>query len=106
MKRINKVNSLIKSEIALILRKNVGDERVGFVSITEVKVSNDLKHAWIYYSALGNDKEKTKTGKGLNSAKGYIRAQLCKTLNLKTIPDLHFKPDNSLERGSDIINKL
>ena len=88
------------------MRKNVGDERVGFVSITEVKVSNDLRHAWIYYSALGSDKDKKKTEKGLNSAKGYIRSHLCKTLNLKIIPELHFKPDDSLERGSDIINKL
>ena len=107
MARLDRVSSLLKQEIARILRQRVNDSRIGFISITEIKLSKDLAHAWIYYSQLGNDIEKNKTKKGLYSATKFIEQELYKVdFNLKTLPKLHFKFDPSLERGVELVNKI
>ena len=66
MSRVEKVASLLKKEIALIIQRTLNDKRIGFISITDVKVSKDLHHAKVKYSQLGGDKEETK--RGLSSA--------------------------------------
>ena len=105
MSRKKKLSSLLRVEISSILRK-INDSRIGFISITEVNLSNDLHHAWIYYSQIGNEAQKESTKKGLASATKFIHAELSKLIRYIIIPKLHFRFDDSLEKGSDLINKI
>lgn len=106
MSRLDRVASLIKSEISLILSRKINDSRIGFISILEVELSKDLGHAWIHYSQIGSEEEKQRTKKGLSSATKFIQAELFKVLDLQTIPKIHFKFDPSLEKGVDLVTKI
>lgn len=106
MSRLDRVNSLLRNEIANILLLKVNDARIGFISICEVRASKDLRHAYVYYSQIGTEEDKAKTKKGLYSASKFIYLDLKKRLSLATIPYLHFRLDTSLERGSRILDKL
>lgn len=101
--RLARIAHLFKKEISQIIARRVHDPRIGFVSITDVVISPDIKHANIYVSVLGNEKEKNESIAGLKSAAGFIRAQLCEIVELKTMPELRFLLDESLERGSRIL---
>ena len=98
--------SLLRQEIASILLKDINDERIGFISLTYVKLSTDRAHAWVYYSQIGDEKEKNKTKKGLSSATAYIHSELSKRIRYMAIPQLHFRFDESVERGVDISQKI
>jgi ribosome-binding factor A len=104
--RLTRIAALLKKEVSHILRTKINDSRIGFVSITEIKVSSDLAHAWIYYSHLGTLKERKETQKGLMAAQKYIKFEIGKNLHLTTVPDLKFIYDESLEKGTAIVNKL
>ena len=71
-----------------------------------IKLSNDLAHAWVYYSQIGNDKEKERTKKGLASATKFIHAELSKLIRYMSIPKIHFRFDESLEKGVHLIKKI
>lgn len=101
--RMQKINSLLSEEIANII-PHLKDPRLGFISLTEVLVSNDLKHAKVFISTFGNEKEKENSVKALNNAKNFIRNSLKKKVTLKYIPELLFFNDNSIERGTRIVN--
>ncbi len=102
-KRNERVGDLIKEEIAsMILHGEVKDPRIGFVTITHVKLSPDLKEAKVYFSQIGSDEEKSKSRDGLNNAVGYIRRTLAKRLNLRHIPTISFMFDDSLEYSEHI----
>lgn len=105
-KRSDRVGDLIKEEVAsMILHGEIKDPRIGFVSITHVKMSPDLKEAKVYFSQIGSEKEKEKSRQGLNNASGYVRRALAKRLDLKHIPVITFVFDESLEY-SDHIEKV
>lgn len=104
--RLERVESLLKQQIAKILQEKIEDTRIGFVSITYVEVSKDLAYAKVFYSHLGSDKQREKTQEGLNSASRFIKGELGNRIRLQTIPDLRFVYDTSIAKGSDIINKL
>lgn len=106
MSRKERVEELIKEEISEILRKKVSDPRIGFVSITGVDLSPDFEQAKIFVSIFGEEKQKLKTFQGLTAATGYIRGELGKMLEMRALPKLEFVPDNSLERGSQVLNIL
>jgi ribosome-binding factor A len=101
-KRSSRISNLIKEEISNILLKSVKDPMIGFVTITDVEVTDDLKLATIYFSVYGSDDVKNNTFKGLNRASGFIKKELGKNLKLKYIPEISFKFDNSYEYGSHI----
>ncbi|MEK7864255.1 MAG: 30S ribosome-binding factor RbfA, partial [Nitrospirota bacterium] len=88
----------IREEIADIIMNKVKDPRLGFVTVTGAKITEDLKIATIYLSIL-KEEEKETTLEMLNSAKGFIRAELAKRLRMKFIPSLTFRIDESLEYG-------
>ena len=92
----------IKFEINDIIRKSIKDPRIGFITITSVELTGDLKHCTIYLSFLGDEKAKTEGFAGLQRAKGFIRSELGKRLTIRYTPELHFKFDESLEHGSKI----
>lgn len=102
-KRSDRVGDLIKEEIAsMILHGEVKDPRIGFVTITHVRMSPDLKEARVYFSQIGADEEKLSSRDGLTSACGYIRRALAKRLKLKHIPTLSFFFDDSIEYSDHI----
>jgi len=109
MSRKERVAELLKHEISDILQKEINDPRIGFVSITEVEIGQDLQVAKVYVSILGSGKEKADAMEGLESAKKRIRHQLAPRLDLKAVPEIIFFHDDSIERGArvmKILNKL
>ncbi|HHL39009.1 MAG TPA: 30S ribosome-binding factor RbfA [Deltaproteobacteria bacterium] len=102
--RAERVGDLIKKEIAELLQHgDIKDPRVGFVTITRVKMSRDLKLAHVFFSMLGDDEQQRRRSReGLMSACGFIRRRLAKSLDLKHIPVVDFLFDDSIEYGSRI----
>jgi ribosome-binding factor A len=78
------------------------DPRIGFVTVTGVKVTSDLRRAWAFYTVLGNDKERSATRAGLRSATPHLRAAIGKQVRLKFLPQLEFEEDVSLEQSARI----
>lgn len=109
MSRPERVAEQIKREISHILREKVSDPRIGFVSITSVELTPDLKNAKIFVSVYGDEKAQKDTLDGLKSATHFIRGELGKIMELRYMPELYFAYDKSIERGSrvfSIMNKL
>lgn len=105
-KRSDKVAEAIHEEISTLLIKGVKDPRVGFVTLTGVKVTDDLRLATIFFSVIGSDEVRKETEAGLNSAKGYLRREIGKALRLRLVPDIIFRYDESIEYGSHIESLL
>ena len=109
MARADRVAELIKQEVSDIISRKLNDPRIGFASITSVDLGADLKNARIYVSVYGEQKEKNDTMAALASATKFIRCELARRMQLRDVPELLFKEDDSIERGSKvfaIINKL
>jgi len=109
MSRADRVAELIKIEVSRILREDVNDPRIGFVSITGVDVSPDLESAKIRISIMGTEEVKQDNMGGLHSASRFIRGKLGDLLALRIVPEIRFVRDDSLEKGSrvlGIINRL
>ncbi|MFA5879776.1 MAG: 30S ribosome-binding factor RbfA [Candidatus Margulisiibacteriota bacterium] len=104
--RLLRLGNLIRNEVADVLRKKLDDHRIGFVSITGVELSPDMKYAKIYYSQFGSEAEKKKTSKALFRATGFIKYEVGKVINLKIMPEFEFKYDDSLEKGSSLVDKI
>ncbi|OGW39391.1 MAG: ribosome-binding factor A [Nitrospirae bacterium RBG_13_39_12] len=103
-KRSQRVSDLLREEIADIAIHRLKDPRIGFITITGVDVTDDIKMAKIFVSVLKNEDKKT-TLDILNSAKSFIRSELSKRLRMKSIPSIEFMLDSSIEYG-DKIDKL
>jgi len=102
VKRSEKVAEAIHELVSALLLKGVKDPRIGFTTITWVKVSDDLHLATIYFSVIGSDEEKKSTESGLNSARGFIRRELGKSLRMRYVPDVLFRYDESVDYGQRI----
>ncbi|OGX60656.1 MAG: ribosome-binding factor A [Paenibacillus sp. RIFOXYA1_FULL_44_5] len=100
--RVGRVGEQIKKELSDILRMELKDPRIGFLTITGVDVTNDFSYAKVYLSVLGTDEQKEATLKALAKAKGFIRSELSKRIRLRKIPAIVFKFDSSIEYGSHI----
>jgi ribosome-binding factor A len=101
-KRSDKVGDQMREEISEILLKDLKDPRIGFVTITKVAVSDDLRQAKVYYSVFGGEQEKEDSFQGLESATGYIKRELGRRMRLKYMPEIAFLFDDSLEYGAHI----
>lgn len=106
MGREVRVAELIKRKIASIIQLKMHDNRIGFVSITQVKVSKDLTSCTVFVSTFGDEKAKAKSINGLKHAEGFIKKELSKALTIKRMPQLKFVSDDSLEKGAEVIDKL
>jgi len=100
--RPGRVQEAIRQEVSKILHNEIRDPRLGFLTVTGVELTNDLRYARIYFSVLGEDKDKKLALKGLNSAKGYIKGLLGDRIKLRFMPDIEFKIDETLERTQRI----
>ena len=105
-KRAQKVGELILEEISNILLREIEDPRIGFVTITHVTVSDDLRYAKVFVSVMGEDEEKKNSLEGLQSASGFMRKKLGARLQLRCVPELVFKLDDSMEESSKILTIL
>lgn len=101
-RRPERLAEQIKEEVSLIIAGEVEDPRVGFVTVTEARVTPDLKHAKIYVSVLGTDKEVKESLAALKHASGFIRTQLGAMLRMKRTPELHFVYDGTTETAARI----
>jgi ribosome-binding factor A len=99
-KRLERVNQLVKEEISLVLQRELKDPRLGFVTITEVDVSPDLRQARVYCSVLGSEEQWLSSFRALASARGFIRNWLRRHLDLRVTPELSFRPDRSMEHAA------
>lgn len=107
-RRVERVASLIKREVSLMLIGDIKDDRVGagMVSVTDVNVSGDLQHAKIFVSIYGSDEARAETMEGLQAATGYIRRELGHRVRLRRTPEVIFLEDRSIERGTRILTLL
>jgi len=105
-KRTDRVSDQIRIEIADILMRKVKDPRVGFVTVTAVDVTADLKQAWVYVTVLGQEGQATGTMDVLSRAEGFIRGELGRRLKLRYVPALTFSQDRSLDRTARVLNLL
>jgi ribosome-binding factor A len=101
-KRSEKVAEAIHELVSELLIKGLKDPRIGFVTITGVKVTDDLHLATVFFTVIGSDEEKEATGRGLQSARGFIRKEVGKSLHMRYVPELIFRFDESVEYGSRI----
>ena len=102
--RLLKVQDLLHKEIALLLIKDIQNPIIKSVTISEVKVSKDLRYSEIYFTSLSKDNEKISIE--LNKASGFIRKQLSKSIHLKRLPSIRFTYDDTAERSERIENIL
>jgi len=100
-KRSRRVGDLLREEIADIVIHRLKDPRIGFITVTGVDVTDDIKIAKVYVSIL-KDEEKKTTLEILNSAKSFIRSELSKRLRMRLIPSIEFRLDVSIEHGNRI----
>ncbi|OGC35183.1 ribosome-binding factor A [candidate division WOR-1 bacterium RIFOXYB2_FULL_48_7] len=104
--RQDRLGELIRQEVSSILRARVSDPRIGFVSLTKVKISPDLADASIYVSIYGDEQTKRDSLAGLASATNFIRGELGERIEFRLVPQLRFIRDDSLEKGSQVINLI
>ena len=101
--RPDRVGAEIQAAIAdLLIRGDIHDPRIGFITVTKVVVSGDLSHANVYVMAQGEEPERLKAIEGLRSAAGFLRGRIAKALATRTIPELHFSLDRGLEHAARI----
>ncbi|AGB40677.1 ribosome-binding factor A [Halobacteroides halobius DSM 5150] len=102
--RQQRVASLIKKLVSELLQKEIKDPRIGFVSVTDVEVSGDLRHAKVFVSILDGDKEETM--EALQSAEGFVRTEIGNEIRLRHTPEVIFRYDDSIEKGARIFEIL
>ena len=91
--RARKIADQIKVIVASTIERKLKDPRLGFVTVTDVRVTGDLQHATIFYTVYGNDQDLVGTGHALESAKGFIRSEVGKGLTIRLTPTLEFIAD-------------
>lgn len=104
--RVQRLEETIKEELSQLLHKEIKDPRIGFVTITDVDLSPDLRKAVIFITIMGDGEEKEKTMAGLKSALGFLRGELDQRLKLKCSPALEFNLDCSIDKGLRIASLL
>lgn len=105
-RRTQQMGEFLREEVTDIIRTELDDPRLGFWTITRVEVSQELRSARIYVSVLGTEQERKDTLTALRGAAGFIRTHLKPRMRTRTIPDLDFKDDRSMEHAEEIDRTL
>ena len=103
--RVEKLQELIKQEVSDIIFNELKDPRIGFVTVTSVVCTEDLREAKIYVSVMGDEKKVRDTLYGLNSSLGFVRREVGRRIRLRFTPEISFALDTSLNY-SDHIQRL
>jgi ribosome-binding factor A len=104
--RMRRVDEAVRAVLSDAIAKDLQDPRVGFVTVTAVKTSADLRHARVYVSILGDEQARAESLSGLRSAIGFLQGRLAAELTLKHTPALAFEYDESVDRGMRITELL
>ncbi|MGI8588457.1 MAG: 30S ribosome-binding factor RbfA [Chloroflexia bacterium] len=104
-RRQQQVGDLIQREISVMITRELRDPRLGFITVTSVDVSADLRHARVFYSVMGTPEEQKATQAVLEHAVGFLRHELASRVDLRYVPDLSFRNDPSIAQG-DRISRL
>jgi ribosome-binding factor A len=104
--RMRRVNEAVREVVSARLAEGLRDPRIGFVTVTSVDTSPDLRQARVYVSVLGDDEERAATMAGLESAHGVLQLAVARELRIKHTPTLQFVFDESIERGMRISELL
>ena len=100
--RVSRIGEQMKKELSQIIQREIKDPRIGFVTVTGVEVTGDLQQAKVFISVMGNNEQRENSLAALQKAKGFIRSEVGKRIQLRHTPDLVFKIDESIEYGSKI----
>ena len=103
--RVEKVQELMKQEVSDIIFNELKDPRIGFVTVTSVACTEDLREAKVYVSVMGDEKKARDTLYGLNSSLGFVRREIGRRIRLRFTPEISFALDTSLNY-SDHIQRL
>ena len=104
--RMRRVDEAMREVLSDAITSQIKDPRVGFVTVTSVDTSPDLRQARVYVSVLGDDTVRRRSLEGLESAHGYLQRRVASELRLKHTPTLHFLYDDSTDRGMRIAELL
>ena len=104
--RASRMADRVKVIVAKALERRVKDPRLGFVTITDARVTNDLQHATVYYTVYGSAEEKADSARALESAKGILRAEVGKNITARLTPTLEFVADEIPEAASSLEDVL
>jgi ribosome-binding factor A len=100
--RPERVAHMVQHLLGERFARGMRDPRIGFVTITGVKMSPDLREARVYWTVHGDAGQRAYTAKGLEHARGYLRREIAVELKLRVVPDLHFIYDEAIDRGERI----
>jgi len=100
--RPNRVAEQMKKEIGELINQKLKDPRIGFITVTDLDLTNDLQNATVYISVLGDETEKEESLIGLSKASGFIRSEIGKKIRLRKVPEIIFKFDKAHEHGNRI----
>jgi ribosome-binding factor A len=104
--RMRRINGAVREVLSARIAGGFSDPRIGFVTVTAVETSPDLRHARVYVSVLGDDSERAASLAGLESAHGLLQQAIASELRIKRTPTLQFVFDESIERGMRISQLL
>ena len=104
--RMRRVNEAVREVLSARIAEGLNDPRIGFVTVTSVETSPDLRHARVYVSVLGSESERSQTLDGLESAHGLLQQSIAGELRMKRTPTLQFVFDESIDRGMRITELL
>ncbi len=106
-RRTLRLNRAIQQEISRLLEKEVKDPRLAtLISITEVSITEDLRHVRVYVSVMGDAETQSQTIEGFKAASGFIRKEVSSNLRMKHAPEFDFEYDNSIERGAAMLQLI
>ncbi|HEY1593689.1 MAG TPA: 30S ribosome-binding factor RbfA [Solirubrobacteraceae bacterium] len=100
--RMRRVNEAMRAVLSDAISKDLKDPRVGFVTVTAVKTSSDLRHARVYVSVLGDEHARAESIEGLRSAHGFLQSRVASELTLKRTPELTFEYDDTVDNAARI----
>jgi len=109
MSRHDRISEALKREIGNIIHAELKDPRLGFITVTRVELTQDLRYAKVFFSVLGKEEEHKKTKEALDSALGFIRRLIAQRIRLRFVPDITFKEDRSAEysiRIQEALNEI
>ncbi len=104
--RQEQLGAAIGQEISDLIRTRMQDPRIGFASVVSVDLSGDLRHAKIFISVMGTPEEQQETMRALTHGAGFLRHELAQRLSIRYTPEISFKLDDSIARGSEILQLI
>ena len=100
--RPERVAQMVQELLGELFARGMRDPRIGLVTITGVKMSPDLREAWVYWTVHGEQAVRDQTARGIEAARGWLRRVVGGTLGLRVVPELHFTYDETIDRGDRI----